>query len=335
MRFVIGLFLFLTSFYVSAMCYSGDYVFGSTGSNNLTATGEAIEVDLNKAKLNEFTPSTLKNVNFLSSQKYHCQYANSGLQVTPVENNEVKYFKVSSGESNDYVYVAVRIGKNISGSFKTQEEKGFLGTVYYFNYIGSDINAVLKYGVEYMLVTAPETFTAATINNPVSLNSTLRFVEANGTDKGKYNLAQNVQLVFNYTPTTCYFPDTSVKINDINHSSVQNAIAESADNKIEIKCDNTLGYSSRNIHYRFESQNRIGDVLANEYDGDDSAGDIGFKMELNGITVNLDNNRYEIAKWGQAIADSYTIPLKFKYFPYGKYHSGHVLSRVKVVIGYD
>ncbi|MGK3494756.1 hypothetical protein [Citrobacter youngae] len=335
MRFVIGLFLFLTSFYVSAMCYSGDYSLVNTGSNNLTATGEAIKVDLNKAKLNEFTPSTLKYVNFLSSQKYHCQYASSGLQVTPIENNEVKYFKVSSGDGNDYVYVAVRIGKNISGSFKKQEEKGVFGTVYYFNYMGSDINAALKYGVEYKIITAPEAFVAAVINNPVSLNSTLRFVEANGTDRGKYNLAQNVQVEFNYTPTTCYFPDTSVKINDINYSSVQNAIAENADNKIEIKCDNTLGYSSRNIYYRFESQNRIGDVLGNEYIGDDSAGNIGFKMELNGVTVNLDNNRYEIAKWGQTIADSYIIPLKFKYFPYGEYHSGHILSRVKVVIGYD
>ncbi|QBM24126.1 hypothetical protein E1B03_17490 [Citrobacter arsenatis] len=335
MRFVIGLFLFLTSFYVSAMCYSGTYSLSANGSVNMTANGEDITLDLNKANLNEFTSSELKNVNFISSQQYHCQYANRGLQVIPVENNEVRYFKVSSGESNDYVYVAVRIGKNISGSFKKEENKNLLGTVYYFNFIGSEINAALKYGVEYKLVTAPETFTAVTINNSVSLNSTLRFVEANGTDKGKYNLAQNIQVKFNYTPTTCYFPDTSVKINDINHSSVQNAIAESADNKIEIKCDNTLGYSSRSIHYRFESQNRIGDVLENEYDGDDSAGDIGFKMELNGITVNLDNNRYEIAKRGQTIADSYIIPLKFKYFPYGKYHSGHVLSRVKVVIGYD
>ncbi|EOG8147990.1 hypothetical protein ACLIUU_000237 [Citrobacter werkmanii] len=335
MRFVIGLFLFFTSFYVSAMCYSGDFSIGSSGSNNLTATGEAIKVDLNKAKLNEFTPSTLKYVNFLSSQKYHCQYANSGLQVTPLENNNITYFRVSSGESNDFVYVAVRIGNNFEGAFNKEEKSTLFGTIHYFNFTGSDINDVLQYGVEYMLVPMAQVNKEVIINNSASLNSPLYFVEANGSDRDKHNLSQIVQVEFNYTPTTCYFPDTSVKVNPINYRSISNAGAESANNNIEIKCDDVLAYSSRRIYYRFESQNHDGDVLKNEYLGDDSAGDIGFKLELNGVGVSLDNNRYEIVQGRGAIAKSYTIPLKFKYFPYGEYHSGHILSRVKVVIGYD
>lgn len=56
-----------TSFYVSAMCYSGDFL-SVVLEVIISPQREAIKVDLNKAKLNEFTPSTLKYVNFLSSQ---------------------------------------------------------------------------------------------------------------------------------------------------------------------------------------------------------------------------------------------------------------------------
>ncbi|PZQ93625.1 MAG: hypothetical protein DI539_31635 [Flavobacterium psychrophilum] len=249
------------------------------------------------------------------------------------------YYRIESEDISSYIYVAVRIIVQNSPVFPLSRIAGTWSQYEYFNFNGGEINSKGSYRVDYKLINQdPGGTTAIKLNNSTLLGDYIVFTE-DRTDSIHY-LAQKIKVKFNYTPTTCSFTDTAVRVNTVNYSDVKNNLSYDADAEVKIDCDQTVAYATRSVHYRFVSDNAVGNVLPNEYTNSDSAGNIGFELIKDGSVVNLSNNHYELIAWGdlkENVARNTIIPLKYKYTPYGDkiFKAGQVLSRVKIVIDYD
>ncbi|EPJ0879006.1 hypothetical protein [Citrobacter freundii] len=345
MRFICLLFLMVVSFSSFSMCYDEDFAFlgTATKTSDGVALSEDIEINLNEAQLNLFQQATAQNFNFTSSRKFHCQFSNKNsnnyeLTAIPLYNH-IMYYRIESEDISSYIYVAVRIIVQNSPVFPLSRIAGTWSQYEYFNFNGGEINSKGSYRVDYKLINQdPGGTTAIKINNSTLLGDYIVFTE-DRTDSIHY-LAQKIKVKFNYTPTTCSFTDTAVRVNTVNYSDVKNNLSYDADAEVKIDCDQTVAYATRSVHYRFVSDNAVGNVLPNEYTNSDSAGNIGFELIKDGSVVNLSNNHYELIAWGdlkENVARNTIIPLKYKYTPYGDkiFKAGQVLSRVKIVIDYD
>ncbi|MFV9286118.1 hypothetical protein ABQ354_09295 [Citrobacter freundii] len=345
MRFIFLLFLMVVSFSSFSMCYDEDFAFlgTATKTSDGVALSEDIEINLNEAQLNLFQQATAQNFNFTSSRKFHCQFSNKNsnnyeLTAIPLYNH-IMYYRIESEDISSYIYVAVRIIVQNSPVFPLSRIAGTWSQYEYFNFNGGEINSKGSYRVDYKLINQdPGGTTAIKLNNSTLLGDYIVFTE-DRTDSIHY-LAQKIKVKFNYTPTTCSFTHTAVRVNTVNYSDVKNNLSYDADAEVKIDCDQTVAYATRSVHYRFVSDNAVGNVLPNEYTNSDSAGNIGFELIKDGSVVNLSNNHYELIAWGdlkENVAKNTIIPLKYKYTPYGDkiFKAGQVLSRVKIVIDYD
>ena len=348
MRFILGLILVMMSSSVLCNCFPVSFKFldFNPSTTGATAESDVIELDLNDASLNSFQSIEDIPLNFTGGNStYHCDFGMSNpgslykLTARSQESGTSEYYQILTTGNNDGVYVEVQLSVNsLLGSYSVENSLyGFAR--YYFNFPRDDLNSKVTYAIKYRLTkNKPVSSETKNIGDTVTLKDHVRFNESPGSNS--YNLKQNIRVKFNYTPTTCSFNDTTVKVSSISYGDVSKGLAHDADAEVKIDCDQTVAYATRSVHYRFVSDNAVGNVLPNEYTNSDSAGNIGFELIKDGSVVNLSNNRYGLIAWGdlkENVARNTIIPLKYKYTPYGNkiFKAGQVLSRVKIVIDYD
>lgn len=323
MRLTLLLILFVLSFQARSYCFS---------MNASSAAIQSLTIDLDEAKLNTSVDTNNTSFNFNPNVSFVCISGTQSL-VASVENeqNPNQVFKVRSEDGLHFVFVSVHL--SIS-SAKNSFEIPLLSSL-----PADKINSSgVTYKVIYKLLNSYNgAVTEAKVNTQKEMIESIGFRE--GIFSSGY-MKQKVNLIFKFTNTTCKFSDQVVSLAPISLKDVQNDVFKNPVSELPgFICNFKLGFSTSNIKYKFVSDLAQGNVLINESDKDSGgARNVGFRIAVDNKEVDLSNNLFTISSRGNLMAsDRIPLPLKFKYSPYGdgKYTSGTVLSRVKIITSYD
>lgn len=323
MRFIILSILFVLSFQARSYCFS---------LSSSSAATQSITIDLDEAVLNGSTDTNNLSFNFNPGVSFTCISGTQSLTAS-VENeqNPNQVFKVVLEDGIHFVFVSVDL---VISSIGKSIEIPLLSSL-----PADKINSSgITYKVTYKLLNSYSgAITEANVNTQKEMKEAIGFKE--GVFSSGY-MKQKVNLNFKFTNTTCEFSDQVVSISPIPLKDVQNDEFKYPVGEFpEFNCNSKLGFSTSNIRYKFASDSAQENVLINELDKNSGgAGNVGFRIAMNNKEVNLNNNSFTLISRGETMAsDRIQLPIKFKYSSYGdgKFTSGTVLSRVKIITSYD
>ncbi len=324
MRLIIIFILSLLSFQTYAYC---------SKNGNFQDPMQVITINLNQGSVGKTSETENQSLNFTSGTSFNCFFLSSNV-VAGVKNEQHQIFKVSLGDKIHYAYVSV----NLKISSDTKNIDISLGN---YELTASKLNqSSIRYKVEYRLLNKSDALTTpVTIDNEVDMNEFIGFTEGLITQN---SINQRIKLKFKFTETTCGFMDNSVTVAPISWREVLDARPQSpVDGQPEFICNTSLGFATSNIKYKFESDSNYDYVLNNEQEYN-SAGNVGFEIYESSkggdSIVNFRSNEFELFSRGDLVdKNKLKLSLKFKYKPYGdgKYSSGLVKSRVRIVTYYD
>lgn len=323
MRLTLLLILFVLSFQARSYCFS---------MNASSAATQSVTIDLDEAILNGFIDTNNISFNFNPNVSFTCISGTQSLNASVEDAQKPnQVFKVRSEDGLHFVFVSVYL--SISSA------KNSFAIPLWSSLPADKINSSgVTYKVTYKLLNSYNgAVTEAKINTQKEMSESIGFRE--GIFSSGY-MKQKVNLIFKFTNTTCRFSDQVVSLAPISLKDVQNDIFKNPISELpSFICNFKLGFSTSDIKYKFVSDLAQGNVLINESDKDSGgAGNVGFRIAVDNKEVELNNNLFILSSRGSLMTnDRVLLPLKFKYSPYGdgKYTSGTVLSRVKIITSYD